>query len=419
MFDWDRWQEVFATLSHNRLRTFLTACGVFWGIFLLVVMLGFSKGLWVGATRSMQNLTNNVVYVWGQARSLPYRGMRAYTDVPLDTGDTEALRSVPGVQVVAPGIELGGWQAGVPVTRNEFQGHFRILGDFPEFRHFQRFHNFQGRLINERDVNERRKVAVIGDRVREVLFPDKSSAESAIGEYICVRGVYFLVIGTYETSWPGDSGARALTTIHVPFTTFQSTYGTTDRVGYFAVELSPDASALETEQRLRHVLARNHSVHPDDPSGIGSYNSAKDVERAQRLFAGISGFSWFVSVATLLAGLLGVSNIMLISVKERTSEFGVRKALGATPGSIVSLVLQEAFVLSALAGYTGLVVGVLALRLVGNLLENDDGPLGPPSIELGVALVAALVVVVGGVIAGVAPARRAVSVPAVEALRVE
>jgi putative ABC transport system permease protein len=419
MLDWDRWQEVFATLSHNRVRTFLTACGVFWGILLLVVMLGFSKGLWVGVTRSMQNLTNNVVYVWGQVRVMPYRGMRAYTSVALDTRDIEPVRQVPGVKVVAPGIELGGWQAGVPVTRAEFQGHFRILGDYPEFRNFERFHNFRGRLLNERDMQDRRKVAVIGDRVREVLFPDGGSTRSPIGEYICVRGVYFLVIGTYETTWPGEGGERALTTIHIPFTTFQSTYRTDERVGYFAVELEPEAPAVATEQALRQVLARNHSVHPEDPSGVGAYNSAKDVERARRLFAGIEGFTWFVSVATLLAGLLGVSNIMLISVKERTSEFGVRKALGATPWAIVGLVLQEAFVLTALAGYAGLVVGVFGLHLASGMLRNENGPLGPPSIELGTAVAAALVVVIGGVIAGVAPARRAVAVPAVEALRAE
>lgn len=419
MFDFDRWQEVFSTLSHNRVRTFLTAFGVFWGIFLLVVMLGFSKGLWLGATRSMQNLTNNVVYVWGQARALPYRGMKAYSSVPLNVADAEPMRRVAGVKVLAPGIELGGWQAGVPVTRNEYQGHFRILGDFPEFKHFERFHNFEGRLLNERDMRERRKVAVVGDRVREVLFPEKERKRSPIGEYICVRGVYFLVVGTYQTTWPGDSGERALATIHIPFTTFQATYRTNDRVGYFAVELEPDAPALTTEQSLRQVVARNHSVHPEDPTGVGSYNSAKDVERAQRLFAGIVGFTWFVSVATLLAGLLGVSNIMLISIKERTSEFGVRKALGATPGAIVSLVLQEALVLTALAGYAGLVVGVIGLRVANGILKNDDGPLGPPSIELGTAVVAALVVVLGGIVAGVVPARRAVSVPAVEALRVE
>lgn len=418
MFEWDRWQEVFATLSHNRVRTFLTACGVFWGIFMLVVMLGFSKGLWLGVTRSMQNLTNNVVYVWGQVRTMPYRGMRAYSSVPLHVRDTEPMRNVPGVKVLAPGIELGGWQAGVPVTRNEFQGHFRILGDFPEFKHFERFHDFQGRLLNETDMAERRKVAVIGDRVREVLFPDKSAA-SVVGEYICVRGVYFLVVGTYHTTWPGESGERALTTIHIPFTTFQATYRMNDRVGFFAVELEADAPAEATEQALRRVLARNHTVHPDDPTGVGSYNSAKDVERARRLFAGIVGFTWFVSIATLLAGLLGVSNIMLVSVRERTSEFGVRKALGATPGAIVGLVLQEALVLTALAGYAGLVAGVIALRVASSFLTPGEGPLGPPAIDLTSAVAAALAVVFGGVVAGVVPARLAVSVPAVEALRVE
>ncbi len=161
--------------------------------------------------------------------------------------------------------------------------------------------------------------------------PTKTPSYSPVGEYICVRGVYFLVVGTTHTSSPGESGERALATIHIPFTTFQSTYRTNGRVGYFAVELEPDAPALPTEQALRAVVARNHSVHPEDPTGVGSYNSAKDVERAARLFGGIVSFTWFVSVATLLAGLLGVSNIMLISIKERTSNLVFARRSGQHP----------------------------------------------------------------------------------------
>lgn len=415
--DLDRWHEVLATLGQNKLRTFLTACGVFWGILLLVIMLGFGKGLWLGAVKNMGGLTHNVVYVWGQNTSMPYAGFKPGRWVRLTTADIEPLRTeVPGVRRLAPRFEVGGWQQGLSVTRGEHQGNFTVVGDYPEFLHVGVFTGLQGRFINELDMRHRRKTAVIGQRVQEILFPN---GEDPVGQSIQVRGVSFDVVGTLQVDLPGDDGTRANSTIHVPFPTAQVTFDGDERVGWFAIELDPTAPAAAVEQEVRDLLKRRRGVHPDDKQALGSYNSARDAERARRLFSGIRFFTWFVSIATLMAGLLGVSNIMLISVRERTKEFGVRKALGATPWSIVSLVIQESALLTLLAGYAGFVAGVGVLELATELIASGQSPLGPPSIEIGTGLIATLVIAVGGVVAGVAPARHAAAIRPVEALRAE
>lgn len=415
--DLDRWQEVLATLGQNKLRTVLTASGVFWGILLLVIMLGFGQGLWLGAVKSMGSLSHSVVYIWGQNTSLAYAGFKPHRWVRLMTSDTEPLRTeVPGVRRVAPRFEVGGWQEGLSVTRGQLQGNFTVVGDYPEFAHVGLFAGFTGRFINELDMRHRRKAAVIGERVQQILFP---GGEDPIGQQIQVRGVAFDVVGTVRVDLPGDEGTRANGTIHVPFPTAQVTFDGDDRVGWFAIQLEPDASAEKVEQDIRSLLKQRRGVHPQDEQALGSYNSGKDAERARRLFSGIRFFTWFVSIATLMAGLLGVSNIMLISVRERTREFGVRKALGATPWSIVSLVIQEAALLTAISGYTGFVAGVGLLELASALIAESNAPLGPPSIDIGTGLIATVVVAIGGIIAGVVPARHAAAIRPVEALRAE
>jgi putative ABC transport system permease protein len=218
---------------------------------------------------------------------------------------------------------------------------------------------------------------------------------------------------------PGEDGERNDSTLLVPFTTFQAVYNSGNRVGWVGVRAATGADSMELERQIRATIAARHRVSPEDPQAVGSFNLSKKHERVENLFRGIRAFVWFVCIATLLAGALGVSNIMLISVKERTREFGVRKALGATPGSIIRLVLQEATVLTALAGYLGLAAGVLTLELISGWAAGGGGPMGAPSIDLGAALLATLVLAVAGTVAGIAPARHAARIQPVVALRSE
>jgi putative ABC transport system permease protein len=416
MFDLDTWQEVFSTLQKNVLRTSMTAWGVFWGTFMLVVMLGFGSGLETGVTQNMLGFSANNVYAWGGNTTLPHAGMAPGRWVRLDTDDVAALRRLPGAEAVAPGIELGGWRNGNNVSFKDVTGNFGVKGESPELAQVGVDRPYVGRFINQYDMSARRKVTVIGEAVRHMLFRDE---DSPIGQYVRIRGVHFQVVGVIASEQPGEEGERNNNTLIVPFTTFQAAFNTGDRVGWVGVRAAQAVNTEALEREIRDVIGARHRVHPEDAHAVGSYNLSKQHQRVLTLFRGIRAFIWVVCIATLLAGALGVSNIMLISVKERTREFGVRKALGATPGSIVRLVLQEATVLTALAGYLGLVTGVLVLELVSRFTSSAGGPMGSPSIDLTTALVASTVLALSGTLAGLAPARHAARIHPVVALRSE
>jgi putative ABC transport system permease protein len=291
-----------------------------------------------------------------------------------------------------------------------------VLGDVPEFARIEPMRFLRGRFINHADLREARKIAVIGQQTREILFGD----EDPIGHYVAIRGVYFKVVGEVTADHKGEEAERVRSAVFIPFTTFQQAFNRRDRVGWFALGAEPGAPAEQLETAVKRALAQRHRIHPDDLQAFGAWNSAKQYDRVSGLFRGIRGFVWFVGTMTLLAGVLGVSNILLISVKERTREIGVRKALGATPLSVVSMVVKEAVVLTSLSGYLGLVAGVGALEgLAAAVARLDGAPINEPDIEIGAALLATLVLVVAGALAGVVPARHAAGISPVAALRSE
>ncbi len=419
MFDVDKWQEVIDTLRKNKLRTLLTAAGVFWGIFMLIVMLGFGAGFQRGIETNVAVFAHNSLYVWGERTSMAYDGLQPGRPVPFDVDDIAAIRQIDGIEYLAPRIELGGWRDGSNVVRGEKTGNFSVNGDYPELQYIQSMNFVSGRFINDLDIRDRRKVAVIGKNVREVLF---SPEEDPIGEYLQIRGVYFLVVGLFETTKNGEEGDRDDQTIYVPFTTFQQAFNTGNQIGWFALTALPDRSGEELEKKVVAVLKQRHRVHPDDMQGIGSFNAAEEWGKISNLFSGINVFLWLVGTLTLLAGVLGVSNIMLIVVKERTKEIGVRKAIGATPMSVISLVIQESVALTALAGYLGVVAGVALLELCAAMWPEEglaSGAFAAPEVSLGTAVIATIVLIVSGVIAGIIPARHAASIEPVAALRAE
>jgi putative ABC transport system permease protein len=416
MFDIDTWQEVFSTLQKNVLRTLMTAWGVFWGAFMLVIMLGIGRGLEGGVTRNMASLSANNVYLWGGRSSVPHAGLAIGRPLRLDLEDAAELQQLPGVVAVAPSIELGGWRQGTNMAYGDKVGNFGLRGEAPQYLEVQVDRPYLGRFINERDMAERRKVAVIGEEVRRQLIPD---TVPPIGEYLKIRGVYFQIVGVIASLQGGDGAERVNNSVVVPFSTYQTAFNGRGRVGVIGVRLAQGVDSYQLEQSARRLLAARHRAAPGDPQAVGSFNLSRQTQRVTNLFRGVNAFVWFVCVCTLLAGALGVSNIMLISVKERTREFGVRKALGATPGSVIRLVLQEASVLTGLAGYLGVVAGVFGLQLMSRYASSRQGPLAAPSVDLGVALIAILVLVFAGLLAGVAPARHAARIRPVVALRSE
>jgi len=416
VLDPDSWQELGDVLRAAPLRTLLTMAGVFWGTLMLVLMLGFASGLESMTEKTVRGMATNAVFVWGGQTNLPYRGLQPGRWVNYDNDDIEPLQRVPGVKVCAPRNQLGGYRDGSAVRRGTEVGAFSIMGDMPDIRAIATMTFDSGRFVDDLDVRDYRKVAVIGRQVWTTLFPDGSDP---IGEWIAIRGVYFQVIGMFHSERGDDEGDRTEQTIHVPFTTFQRAFHMGDQVQWFSILAEDDVSGAEVEQRVKAVLADRHDVHPDDTSSLGSFNAEEEFSRIRGLFRGIRGLTWIVGTATLLSGAVGVSNVLLIVVRERTKEIGLRRAIGATPTRVVTMVLREALVMTGVAGLLGLVGGVGLVVVAGLLIGPDNPSFGVPEITPTQAIVAAVVLAISGVVAGLLPARRAVAITPVDALRSE
>jgi putative ABC transport system permease protein len=416
-FDLDHWTEIYAALAKNKLRTALTAFGVFWGIFMLMVLLGSGEGLRNGITSDFSGSAPNALYMWTQRTTKPYRGLPPGRNFDFDNADIEAIRrQVPEAGVIAPMNQLGGFRGGNNVVRGLESGGFQVMGTYPEVRAIDYMDISEGRFLNRIDLDETRKVAVIGSRVYEVLFEED---EKPLGETIRINGVTFKVVGVFQSRATGEQAIREAEKIYVPFTSFQRAFNYGDEVGWFAITAVPGAAASDVEEKVAALLRQRHRIHPDDTRAIGSWNSEVEYNKIQGLFGGITTLVWIVGIGTLTAGVIGVSNIMLIVVRERTKEIGLRRAIGATPLGVTLQIIMEAIVLTGLAGYFGLLAGIGLVEGVGVLLANagaNTQMFQHPGVSLGNALTALMVLVACGVLAGLIPARRAVAISPVEAL---
>lgn len=414
MFDSDRWNEIWTTLSRKKLRSFLTAFGVGWGIFMLIVMLGAGNGLSNGVNKAFSGWASNSCFVWAQTTSLPYQGFPRGRFFSFDNQDIELIRRrVPGVDALAPRLQLGGWRGGNNVEYMGRTGAFSVNGDLPDVLRIQGTDIVKGRFLNEKDVLDTRKVAVIGSRVAEVLYPD---GEEPIGTWIKVQGVYFQVVGVHRPAGSANMGGDQSATIHVPFTTFQRAFNAINRVGWFALTAKPGTPASQVQADVKKLLAARHRIHPDDDMAFGSFNVEEMFDMTNNLFLAITGLGWFVGILTLLAGAIGVSNIMLVVIRERTNEIGVRRSIGATPRAITTQIVLESLTLTVVAGYIGLLIGMLILE--GVSAAGIDSPFfAKPEIDLLVALIALGVLILSGLLAGWFPARRALAIKPVDALR--
>ncbi|MCF8254665.1 MAG: ABC transporter permease [Bacteroidia bacterium] len=418
MIDGDRINEVLQTLSKNKLRTTLTAFGVFWGIFMLMVMLGSGNGLQNGVTRSFGGSATNAVYMWTQKTTIPYKGLPRGRQFNFEEDDIQAIKdNVPELDVLAPSAQLGGYRGENNVSRGTKTGPFVVRGDFPDNRFIQTFKITSGRYINDYDIKEKRKICIIASRVQEVLF---AKDENPLGQYIQVNGTYFKVVGTLTTEKSGEDAEEKMQTIYIPFTTFQQAFNWGGKIGWFSLTAKPQYPASLVEDKIKKLLAQRHKISPDDPYAIGSWNSQKEFAKIQGLFSGISLLVWVVGIGTLLAGVIGVSNIMLIIVKERTREIGVRRALGATPASIISQIVMESILLTSMAGYFGMLAGVFLMEGINMAIAGQDtGMFYQPGVQLDIVLKALGILVVCGALAGIIPARKAISISPVDALRYE
>jgi len=397
----------------------MTAFGVFWGIFMLIIMSGAGRALENGVLEGVKGFATNSAFFWTERTSKPHEGFQRGRRWEYKNEDIEYIRqNVREVEYLSP--RLFGWsQTGDNTVRGERSGTFNVYGDYPDYFKIDRWTPLQGRLLNEIDVLRRRKVCVIGERVLEVMF---APGENPIGGYLKLSGVYFQVVGVvHPETRINIGGGKKEETIILPFSTMQTTYNYGNVIHFFSVTAKPWTSVSKMEEKLKNVLKERHKIAPDDMQAVGSFNVEAEFRKFSALFLGIQILTWIVGIGTLMAGVIGVSNIMLVIIKERTQEIGIQRAIGATPGKIILHIVAESVFLTVMAGYIGLSLGVGLLELLNQFLESagDEVFFRNPQVNLGIALSSLTVLVVSGILAGLVPARRAIRIKPIEALRDE
>ncbi|MEJ8803645.1 ABC transporter permease [Pontibacter sp. H249] len=414
MFDLDKWQEILGTMQKNKLRTFLTAFGVFWGIFMLVLLLGAGKGLENGVVNRFGHGAKNSIYIWSGKTALAHEGMSPGREIKLTNQDLQAIdRQVADLNMMAPRNRVMGEYT---INYKKQNGSFQVFGAEPDFLTMNGEIAGRGRVLNEYDEREKRKVVVLGEQAAKVLFAE----QNPVGEYVNIRGIYFKVVGTFKAG--GNNSARREERAYIPFSTLQSTFNQPNQVQMMILTAKDGVPAEEMEAKLKAILAQRHKFSENDDMALGIENTEAEFKKVTGLFNGIRVFVWIVGIGTLIAGIVGVSNIMLIIVKERTREIGVRKALGATPFSIVSLILQESVVITALSGYMGLLAGTGLLALLEYAMVSSGAEMpffANPEVDPGMALSATAVLVISGALAGLMPALKAARIKPIEALRAD
>jgi putative ABC transport system permease protein len=416
MFDKDRWNEVLMTLRRNKLRSFLTMLGVSWGIFMLVVMLGMGNGLKNAVMGGFEGFATNCAFVWTMPTTKPYAGFQRGRRFNFDNEDIRLIRdNVAGIQVCSPQLQLGGWQGGNNVNYKSRTAAFSIYGAEPDVLQVESVRLVQGRFLNQQDLNEERKICVIGLQVVDRLF----EKEDPMGKYLRVNGVYFQVVGVTKKKSSAEMGDNPEAKIYVPFTTFQKAFNSLNTVHWFSIIAEPGVDVARVEKDVKLLMARKHKVDPSDDNAFGSFNLQQIFNQMSMLFIAISGISWIVGIFSLIAGAIGIGNIMLVSIKERTKEIGIRRSIGATPRKITGQIVHEALTLILIAGYFGLLAGVGVLEGTRALVGDSSDFFKNPGVDISVALVAFAVLIVSGLLAGLLPARRALAIRAVDALRAE
>jgi putative ABC transport system permease protein len=418
--DLEKWREIFKTLSQHKLRTSLTAFGVFWGIFMLTVLLGSGKGFENGVYEGFPRVTN-FIFIWnGGKTQVPYQGMPIGRDITFTPADVDAIaKDVPSVGRIEGQNSVGMWGGSPPFAVHKSKnGAFSVGGGFAGIEDIQSMKIIEGRSINELDEQQRRKVVLIGKRVRDQLFV---KGEKVIGSDITINGITFQVIGVSESLQQGGQQQED-EKVYIPNDTLRYAFNQTGFVGSFMIIPKPGVHAKTTEEDVKKYLSQRKKISPDDKGVFGSFNLQDESDKVSGLFIGIKAFSWIIAIGTIFAGAVGVGNIMLIVVKERTREIGLRKALGATPASIVGMIMQESLFITAVAGYSGLVVGALLLDGISKMLESSGGKVNffsHPEMDFKTAIVAMVVLMVAGLLASLMPAARAAAVNPIVALQDE
>jgi len=418
IFDKDTWQEIFGSIQKNKVRTIITMIGVLWGIFIYIALSGSAKGLDNGFERAFQSIASNSIFVWAQSTSIPYGGYKSERRIQLKLGDVEILKKrVKGIKFIAPRNVAGVFgSAGGNIVRGTKTGTYSIYGEFPEYIKIATSKIYDGgRFINESDIKNERKVCVIGERTQLELFEEN---ENPIGQFISINKINFRVVGVHKFVQGGGFGDDG--DIYIPFATFRKIFNTGDNVGWFMIAAYENIDGLKVEKDIKATLKEIHTIHPDDERGIGGFNLGEVFTKTMNFANGLTFLSLVVGIATILAGVIGIGNILLISVKERTKEIGIRRALGATPSEVRSQIILESVFLTVLAGIIGIILGALVLfGINAATVDMTDFPYTNPTVPIPYVLGALSLMIILGTLIGMIPAQKAVSVKPIDALREE
>lgn len=409
MFDLDKWQEIFSTIQKNRLRTFLTGFSVAWGIFILIILLGSGQGLKNGAEHQFLSDATNTIWVQTGVTSVPHKGMQPGRRIQLVNADFEYIKNnVPGVEYITVSQDVPNIKS---INYKKEKGSFAVRACGKDHGKLEIANVIEGRFINQTDIDEYRKVAVIGIPVRDALFKQ----ENPIGKYFDVSGISYKVVGIFTDEGNGDNER-----IYIPISTAQRCYNGKDRVNviWFTTGTASLFESNRMMEEVKNYLSSKYTIDPSDPRALFVFNNNQNYQNVMSMLNGITLFVWIIGIGTIIAGIVGVSNIMMIVVKERTKEIGIRKAIGATPFSIVSLIIQESIIITGVAGYIGLVLGVLITEIAQKTMPPSDF-FRNPEVDFNVAISATILLVIAGTLAGFFPALRAANIKPIEALRDE
>ena len=412
MFDLDRWEEIWQTISRNRKRSIMTAFGVFWGIFMLTIMLGAGLGLKNALFSQLGDMSVNSCFFWGGRTSIPYKGLPSGRYWQFENEDLAAIKKqVPNVRSVGSVI----WGSEYKFSRNDKKGDYSLVGYNPDFQQISPQPIRFGRFFNEIDMEQQRKVCILTEQVWLDLFP---GGEDPVGSTIRMNNMYLTVIGMIKVP---DRGFRfhGDKSVLMPVSTMQQMDNMGHKLHSVAGAANDDADIKEVETNIKQLVFARHTISPDDTKAVYSQNLGEQVNKFNSLFGGIGTLTWIVGIGTLLAGLVGVSNIMLVIVRERTQEIGVRRALGARPRIIISQIMSESFVLTFVAGIFGLALAVALLSGAESVLTASAGRPIRPQISFGTGMLSMTVLILGSLLAGILPASRALRIKPVDAIREE
>lgn len=412
-FDIDRFREIIDTLTRNKTRSFLTGFGVFWGVFMLVALLGGGQGLKELLQSNFEGFATNSAIIFAQPTTKPYAGFRKERQWNMVYNDVERLkRQVPELETVSPMLSHWGGNA----THGDKKTECTMKGVMPDYRNVEAPLLFYGRFINDMDIQNNRKVCVIGKRVYKELFP---GGGDPCGQRICVDNIYYDVVGVDYSAGNMSINGRSETSVVVPFTMMQKAYALGDNVHLMCVTAKPGITMSSITQKMRSVIAKAHQIDPTDEKAVTVFNTEVMFGMLDNLFSGVNFLILLVGIGTLLAGAIGVSNIMMVTVRERTIEIGIRRAIGATPKNILGQIITESVILTAVAGMSGILFAVMILEMLelGNI---TDGIVAAHfQVQFWTAVGATILLAVLGVLAGLAPAVRAMSIKPVDAMRDE